>query len=231
MAQNPSTPIKATAPVAKHPEVIRSFQKDDFPVIQGACLTLAMCLILAISLVLGVRWILVQQQNQQLQAEIALTQVQEKLLRMSSEKHDIDQFQPSYLAAVKHGFVGEEKRLDFVEHVKKIQEQRQLLPLNYEIFPRQNIQLDPSFDMGELELRASRIAIHLPQLHEGDMLNLLADLSQIGIFIPKNCSMTVKPNVEPAMFMARLDGECELYWLSVGRREVVDAAQANAPAQ
>ncbi len=231
MAQNPVSPPKIGSPSAKQPVATKSFRKDDFPIIRRASLYLGGSIVLAVSLVVGIRFVLTQQQNKQLQAETELTQMQEKLLVISSEKHDIDQYQPTYLSAVKRGFVGEEKRLDFVEHVKKIQETRRLLPLSYEIFPRQNVQLDPTILIGELELRASRIAIHIPLLHEGDMLNLLADLSQIGTFIPKSCSMVAKPNVEPNLIMARLDGECELYWLSIGRRPVIDPAQATTPAQ
>ncbi|MBI3711900.1 MAG: hypothetical protein HY253_02910 [Burkholderiales bacterium] len=231
MAQNLASPPKTSSPSAKQPVANKSFLKDDFPIIRRASLHLGVSIVLAVSLVVGIRFVLTQQQNKQLQAETELTQMQEKLLVISSEKHDIDQYQPTYLSAIKRGFVGEEKRLDFVEHVKKIQETRRLLPLSYEIFPRQNVQLDPSILVGELELRASRIAIHLPLLHEGDMLNLLADLSQIGTFIPKNCSMVTKPNVEPNLIMPRLDGECELYWLSIGRRPVADPAQAVTPTQ
>lgn len=231
MAQSPSPSSKLPQSATKQVAPGRSFQKDDFPIIRRACLNLGVCVIVAICLVAGVRFVLGQQQDRQLQAETELTQVQEKLLVISSEKHDIDQYQPSYLAAIKRGFVGDEKRLDLVEHVKAIQEKRQLLPLSYEIFPRQSVQLDPSVLMGELELRASRIAIHVPLLHEGDLLNFLADLSHLGVFVPKTCSMTAKTNVEPNLVMPRLDGECDLYWLSVGRKAITEVAPTPAPPQ
>lgn len=227
MAQNLATPPKSTTTVAaaKQTAVSRSFFNNDFPIIRKASIRLLVCIVLALSLVIIPRFILRQQQQKQLQAETNLTQMQEKLRQISSEKHDIDQYQPSYLAAVKRGFVGEENRLSFVEHVRKIQEERKLLPLSYEIFPRQSVQLDPSISIGELEFRASRILIHLPQLHEEDMLNLLEDLSKIGTFTPKICTMATKPNVEPNLIMPRLDGECEVYWLSMGRRVVSDSQE------
>ena len=127
--------------------------------------------------------------------------------------------------------VGEEKRLDVIEHVRHIQESRKLLPITYEISPQQTFQLDPSIQTGDLELRGSKLVVRMGLLHEIDLITFLDDLSGKVIFRPQTCSIKAGESAKVSPLSAQLQGECTLHWITMGRRAAPDGAPPGAPAQ
>lgn len=225
MAQAPNPQAKTTGTAnANAGTAPRSFMKDDFPIIRAACLRLFACVLVGTLMVGASHYFMGQQLEKKAKAQAELRELKQKLSSATNEKNEILGFQPKYLRLARDGFVGEEKRLDFVEHVRFIQQERQLLPLSYEIFPQQVVQLDPSIDTGELELRASRVSLKMALLHELDLLNFLQDISTKGRLIPQSCSIRANDLTENVALFARQQGECSMAWLTVGRRVAPDAA-------
>lgn len=226
MAQQGSNSGKTNAAPTKTSVVAKTFWKDEFPLIRRSSLILGLCTLLAIIFIGGSRHILLRQQENRLQAESELSQAQEKFTTINNEKNDIRDFQPRYLGAVQRGFIGEESRLDIVERVRMIQEQYKLLPLKYEILPQQGVLLDPNMVTGELELRVSRMIVHMGLLHEGDLFSFLGEISKMGQIFPKACSMVMIDNTDAPVLSAKIESECELYWVTMGRRVIADANAA-----
>ncbi len=231
MAQKPTVPAKPGPATAKDPVLSRSFLRDDFPVIRKASITLGACIMFAVVLKGGSGFLLSKQQASKVQAQSELAQAQGKYQVAENEKNEIRDFQPKYVQLVRRGFVGEEKRLDAIEHVRHIQESRKLLPITYDISPQQAFQLDASIQTGELELRGSKLVVRMGLLHEMDLLTFLTDLRSKGTFSPQACSFKSSESAKITLLSANLQGECTLYWVTMGRRAAAEGEPPKAAAQ
>lgn len=231
MAQKPPAPVKPNPAAAKDPVLSRSFFRDDFPVVRKATITLGACIAFAAALISGSGFLLERQEAGKARAESELREAQGKYRATENEKNEIRDFQPKYVQLVRRGFVGEEKRLDVIEHVRHIQESRKLLPFTYEISPQQTFQVDPSIQTGELELRGSKLVAQMDLLHEMDLINFLTDLSATGIFSPQTCAFTPSRTAKISVLSAQLHGECTFYWVTMGRRAPAEGEPPKAAAQ
>jgi hypothetical protein len=230
MATKPSGPIKPTTAASKEQVQPRSFLRDDVPVIRKAAIMFAICLLLGAALVGVSQYFLAKQKAVQLQAQAELAEAQGQYTAATNEKNEIRDFQPKYIELVRRNFIGEEKRIDVIEHIHAIQQKRKFLPITYEILPQQVVQLDPSMSTGELELRGSTLVLHMGLLHELDMLTFLNDLRTAGSFVPQSCSMKQIDTSREFSLSARLEAECSLIWVSMGRRATAETESA-VPAQ
>lgn len=145
-----------------------------------------------------------------------------KLKRVRQEENDIKQKSALFNTLQKRGVIGEEQRLEWVELLKRIRLQRQLLELQYEIAPQRPLEPLPGSSYGFF---ASAMKVQLKLLHEEDLTRLLADLrEQAGALIRvRNCKVARQPDVMAdrqvqTSIRARLEAECLIDWVTV--REV-----------
>jgi hypothetical protein len=231
MAQKPTTPAKPNPTAAKESPVSRSFIRNDFPVIRKAIITLGICIAFGVALKGGSGFLLAKQEARNDQAQIELRQAKGKYTAAENEKNEIHDFQPKYVQLVERGFVGDEKRLDVIERIRHIQEDHKFLPITYEILPQQVFQIDPSIQTGELELRGSKLVVHMALLHEMELSTFLTDLSTHGMFIPQECSIKPSEFAKLSALSAELQGECTLYWVTMGRHAAAEGEAPQVPAQ
>ena len=227
MAKNPVPPVKLNIGATKEAAKSRTQWQDDFAIIRQACITFGLSLGFAALLISGTHYFYLTQKEKQEQAQTELIQAQGKYTSAANEMNDIRDYQPRYLQLLERGFVGDEKRLDIVELIQSIQAKYRLLPMNYEIFPQQVVQLDPATNNGELELRASKLVLQMNLLHEMDMFNLFSELHKKGQFIHQTCDIVISNTVSAALLPRQLEAKCSLQWVTMGRRlnpELVPAA-------
>lgn len=196
---------------AKH-----SFMKDDFPLIRKALIVLVASLLSSAALVGAGKAILTQQKDRMNQAQAQRNDAINKRRQAENDKQEIQDYQPKYLRLRERGFVGEERRLDWMEHIKHIRENRKLLPITYEISAQQVFQVDPEISIGDLELRGSKMIFQMDLLHEGDLLNFLDDLSSKGFYTMQECKVKRIDREQENLRAPQLAAECALYWLTLG---------------
>lgn len=141
-----------------------------------------------------------------------------RLAHAETEKEEIRLFQPQFVELRRRGLVGPERRLDWVEAIRQIQEQRRLLPLTYEIEVQQPYRLETALPTGDYALLGSRMALHMDLLHELDLLNFLADLRLAGTFAVQDCSIRRAAGVTSPVAGAvapTLNADCTLNWLTL----------------
>lgn len=118
------------------------------------------------------------------------------------------------------GFIGDEKRLDWVDTLNAIRRSRQLFKIDYEIGPQQSA--DPALvgnPIGPWAWRMSPMRIQLSALHEGDLIHLLDDLraqSRPWLHIQR-CSLQRAEHARPQGPAAQLEAQCQLQWVSAQR--------------
>ena len=227
MATNPQP--KLTPVIGKAPPRPRSFLQNDFPFIRKASIELGLSIGLAAILVAASAYLLTKQQEKQSQAQVKRNEAHDKTAEVENEKREIQDFQPKYAQLVVRGFVGEEKRLDWVEGMKAIQESRKLLPIAYEISPQLPVQGDETLQAGTLELRSSKMALHMDLLHEMDMLNFFEDLKAKGFYAPQSCIIKPASVSRVGLLTARLSADCTIYWLTLGQRDKPEGETPQPP--
>lgn len=135
------------------------------------------------------------------------------------EKETIKEYLPQYQALINKGFVGEERRIEWVEALREQHKSNKLFGIRYSISQQQEYK--PSFapSVGGFMLHRSIMKLDLDMLHEGDILKLTESLSaeNTAPFMLRDCEIT-RLNAGGALsnqLIANLHAQCELDWLTM----------------
>lgn len=153
------------------------------------------------------------QQAQRL-ADQRLGDFAQRLRQVSVEEQEIRSKAAYFRALEQRRIVGPEQRLDWIELIDAIREQRQLFEIDYEI----SEQKADGAPFGDYRLNASEMQFHLPLLHEGDLIGFIADLRQRApaLVQVRRCEITRLPGSERHPGDPNLDARCHLQWSTIG---------------
>lgn len=135
------------------------------------------------------------------------------------EKETIKEYLPQYQALINKGFVGEERRIEWVEALREQHKSNKLFGIKYSISQQQDYK--PSFapSVGGFMLHRSIMKLDLDMLHEGDILKLTESLSaeNTAPFMLRDCEITRlnAGGVLSNQLIANLHAQCELDWLTM----------------
>jgi hypothetical protein len=149
------------------------------------------------------------------QARQARNAARDRLAHAEMEKLEIAAYQPQYAGLRERGLIGDEKRLDWADAMRQIQEQRKLMPISYEFAPQQPVRLETAMDLGGYQMRGTRMSMHMDLLHEGDLFVFLADLRQRSYYTVQECSIRRVASGPPAPLAPTLSADCTLNWLTL----------------
>ncbi|MYM75435.1 hypothetical protein GTP56_25015 [Duganella sp. FT134W] len=135
--------------------------------------------------------------------------------QVDSEKRDIRNYQQRFIALRQRGLVGDERRLEWLDAIRQTQEQLKLAPLSYEIEPQQTVQLESPLDLGDFELRGSRMRLHMELLHELDLFNFFQTLRRQSYFAVQDCSIKRLGVVAGTPGAPTLGADCTLNWITL----------------
>lgn len=142
--------------------------------------------------------------------------VDARLKQVRDEEIDIKQKSIVFNKLQERGIIGEEQRLEWVELLKEIRDQRRLIDLQYEISPQRLLEGNPA---GNFAFYASTMKLRLKLLHEEDLTRLLCDLrSQArALILVRNCNVTRLPATadERSSGRSNLLADCEIDWLTL----------------
>lgn len=146
--------------------------------------------------------------------------------QVDAEKRDIRNFQQRFVALRQRGLVGEERRLEWLDAIRQTQEELKLPPLSYEIEPQQVVQLEAPLDLGELQLRGSRMRLHMELLHELDLFNFFQSLRERSYFAVQDCSIRRLGVVAGTPGASTLGADCTLNWITLNTAPTAPAITA-----
>lgn len=150
-------------------------------------------------------------------ATINRIDLQNKLANARNEEQELLTKWSRYQTIVSRGYIGSERRLDWVEEIRKIRAARKLLDTFYELEPQQV--LDGTNASG-FDFMVSNMHLQMQLLHEDDLLAFLADLRQnIRAYTSlKSCSVTRLTRQGSSV---QLMADCSLDWVTLRERSVV----------
>ncbi len=152
------------------------------------------------------------QQNQ-------LNSARQRYQSSGAEKDMITEFLPKYQALINKGFIGEERRIEWVEELRVQHKSLKLFDIKYNIGPQEDYKPIFASNLGGFVLHRSIMKLELDMLHEGDILQLTESLSAKNItpFMLRDCEIT-RPNSSAALnkqLIANMHALCELDWLTL----------------
>ena len=147
-----------------------------------------------------------------------LNQARQKYQSSGLEKETITQYLPIYNDLLASGFVGEERRIEWIETLRQIHAQHKLFSIDYSIGLQESYK--PSFlpNLGNFRLNRSIMNLKLDMLHEGDLLALLDGLhEQTTPFIVRDCEIKrpMGAVVNAKNMVPNMQANCEIDWLTL----------------
>lgn len=103
-------------------------------------------------------------------------EVQGRLDRANEEEREIKANLQQYRALTARGITGEEKRLDWIDALTAIKNERRLFSIGYSIDPQKELDYPGVRAASGVYFMASRVKLNLQLLHEEDLLNVIDDL-------------------------------------------------------
>jgi hypothetical protein len=160
-------------------------------------------------------------QAMQLQ-ETQLNQARQRYQASGQEKETIIKYLPLYRKLIQDGFIGEERRLEWVDGLRIIHQQNKLFGINYTISTQGGYKPTFALNVGPFSLHRSVMKLELSMLHEGDLLTLLntLDAQQSTPFIARDCEITRVGAINTSNLAPNLRADCELDWLTIREPQV-----------
>lgn len=151
--------------------------------------------------------------------------IQGRLLRAREEEAEIKSKIARFDALLQRGVIGEERRLDWVEEIRRIRDDRRLLEMRYELAPQQPLDtaIAPGTS-GSFDFLASVMRLEIDLLHEGDLVNLIGDLrGSVSAFVrPRSCVLERKAGGAQAasrLLPIQLGARCTVDWITIREKK------------
>jgi len=160
------------------------------------------------------RIVLLDAQKIHKQATGKRAEVQGKLANARNEEQELLEKYSRYEGIVKNGYIGSERRLDWIEQIRKIKNTRKLLDVIYELDPQ--TVLDGTNASG-FDFMVSNMHLQIQLLHEEDLLNFLADLrdGMRAYTSVKSCNVTRQTRTTSSVQLA---ADCSIDWVTLRER-------------
>ncbi|WP_424191986.1 hypothetical protein ACMYR3_10945 [Ampullimonas aquatilis] len=189
--------------------------KKDLPFIRNSLIVFIVCLLFSMGLILNSEFLLSKRHDAKLQMTEQLSNLNEQNRLLAEENQDITKFLPQFLDLQQHGFIGPEKRLEWIEQIRHIQTTLQLPSLTFEVGPQQAFILDPTIPVMDYQLQGSRLKLHMRLLHEMDLFRFLDRLKRTVTYALQECTMGHADTVIVNALSPRLDVDCTMYWITL----------------
>jgi hypothetical protein len=205
--------------------------KQDWQKLQTPIAVLAIVLIIMSALIGFAHHYSAQQQQALTAQQNQLNSARQRFQSSGMEKDTIIRYLPLYQGLIGKGFIGEERRIEWVDELRAQHQKHKLFGIKYSIAQQEDFK--PSFvpNLGGFSMHRSIMNIDLDMLHEGDILQLTESLGaeNTSPFMLRDCEIIRLGNnaAMSSQLVANLHAQCELDWITL--REPVAALTTVAP--
>lgn len=197
------------------------FDVEDLKRIQWAIAILVVMTLIGVGSVWSTQQWAVRTERDVREATAARNDVKAKLSRAREEEQELREKIGRFQALKAQGFIGPEKRLDWIETVARIKTARRIFKLDYELSPQRPVDaalLPGGAAAGGYEIMASQMKLQLHLLHEGELLGFLAELrkSVEAMIQVRSCVIErLPPSKVDRSTNAQLRADCTLEWITL----------------
>jgi len=194
-------------------------EKQDWQRLQFAIAMLVVVVIAMIALFSLAQKFSNEQENALQQQQNLLNSARQRFQSSGKEKQTISEYLPQYQALINKGLIGEERRLEWVDELRKQHQLNKLFSIKYNIGLQEPYKPNFVSNLGGFVLNRSIMTLDLDMLHEEDILQLTEALSKKDkeVFMLRDCEITRlnAGGVLSSQLIANLHAKCELDWLTL----------------
>jgi hypothetical protein len=194
-------------------------EKKDWQTLQTPLLILVAVIAAVISMFATAQYFNTNQQQALQNQQNQLNTARQRYQSSGAEKAMITEYLPRYQTLISKGFVGEERRIEWVEALREQHKNHKLFGIKYSISHQEKYTPVFATNLGGFTLSRSVMKLDLDMLHEGDLLQLTESLNtnNTAPFILRDCEIA---RLNPAgqisnQLIANLHAVCELDWLTL----------------
>lgn len=143
---------------------------------------------------------------------------QERVSKVAEEERGIRENLVGYEQMREQGMLSEQNRIDWIESIARIKNDRKLFEIKYRIEPQHTLDYPGIVPTGGADFVVSRMRLNMLLLHENDLLNFLSDLqaAKKAYVSVRQCVVTrLLRESAPTALRPRLQAECQLDLVSV----------------
>jgi hypothetical protein len=193
--------------------------KLDWRKLQVTLMVLTVVMVAVLTLILWVQNFSSQQEQAMKKQRNLLNSARQRFQSSGIEKENISKYLPQYQELINKGLVGEERRLEWVDELRKQHQALKLFSIKYSITLQEPYKPSFATSLGGFVLNRSIMTLDLDMLHEEDILQLTEALSKKDkeVFMLRDCEITrlnAGGNLSNQL-TPNLHSKCELDWLTL----------------
>jgi hypothetical protein len=143
-------------------------------------------------------------------AKVERAAIQIKLMRATEEEREIRARMVDYKRLRERGVIGDERRLDWLDTVTNIKNERGIFDFRYTIEARRPLQYPGFKRVAGVDFLDSRMKLESELLHEGDLFTVLTDLrAKLAPYvIVRSCIVSRSAKARPDAYGPHVRAEC-----------------------
>lgn len=151
-------------------------------------------------------------------ARSSLKKSHKQLKNQSNEIAVIDEFLAKFNELENQGFIGDERRLSWIESVKSTNDELKLPEFSYSIQPQDTFERSQIKSTKKVKVLSSLMTVNLGLLHEVDLFNVidLIDQNVSSHFTIESCDLIAdKGNKELKVDDDNIRAQCDVRWINL----------------
>ncbi len=189
---------------------------SDLQALRNPLLVLFIVLCVAAAAVYSTEQLKTASERQLAQQRARLDEARIRLQKSGDEKNIIVRYRDAFRALQRAGFVGEEKRINWLEGLRVTNQRADLFGIDYQIGAQKKYAYTKALDAGQVQLFESEMRLRFRLLHEEDLIrffNLLAQ-ENLGIFQIDYCEMRRIDTRGVIRYQPNVTAECKVSWIT-----------------
>jgi len=189
----------------------------DWSMLRGALIGLAIALVVGIAMLVASYQFYESADRSLKRAQSQLRASRAKYRTVDEQEAMIATFYPQFVALEGKGIIGRERRLDWIENLRRADENLKLPRLGYSIEGQEPFTASFPLASGVYRPFASEMTLSLGLLHGQDLFDLLARLDENaqGLYSVDRCTLVRRLDRPGNPRQSHVDSDCQLRWYTI----------------
>ncbi len=147
-----------------------------------------------------------------------LAQAKTRLEEAKSARRLIEEYLPRFSVYQRLGVMGEERRMSWIEAVRKTTQRLNLPSIEYKINAQKLASQNYAPIEGDYKIQVSEMNIKMQLLHEGDLFSILSDINKNanGLFHVSGCELgRLNKEIKTNVVDSNINSSCDLQWYTI----------------
>ena len=195
-------------------------RKDDidWSILRGSIILLCVSIAICSTLIGGSYYFNHDLSAQNKQNKSIFQSISRRYLDVDQEEKLLQNYYPQFVKLYNKGIIGREKRLNWIEALRRSGEKTKLPSLNYTIDSQEEFNPEFEINYSGYTIYQSRMELNLGLLHEGDLFKLLKNLDQTadGDYTISECTFRMEGDqIKYEKNHANIITSCLLHWITI----------------